>query len=175
MTRQVLLAVAVLAVGGAGMAAALPHGQGPGPRGDRAARLKQELGLSDDQAVRLREIRESRQRDAIRHRADSEIARLDLRRLLEAPTVDRKAVDAKVKEIADLQSAGLRARVDTMLAMREVLTPEQRQKWQALGGERHRDRWQRRDGRRSSGRGWGVSPGGPPQGDPGAPSEGAER
>jgi Spy/CpxP family protein refolding chaperone len=174
MTRLVLLAAA-LAVGGGGVAAALPHGQGPGSHGDRTARLKQELGLSDDQMVRLREIRESRQRDAIRHRADAEVAHLDLRRLLDAPTVDRKAVDAKVKEIADLQSAGLRARVDTMLAMREVLTPAQRQKWQALGGERHRDRWQRRDGRRSSGRGWGVSPDGPPKGGPGAPSEGEER
>ncbi len=158
MKWAVLLAVAVLATGGGVMAAAQSHGPRGPARGDRALRLKQELGLSDEQTTRLREIRESRQRDEIRRRADAEVAHLDLRRLLEAPTVDRKAVDAKVKEMADLHSAGLRARVDTMLSMREVLTPEQLQKWQSLEGERGRGRWRRRDGRRPFGRGFGSGP-----------------
>jgi periplasmic protein CpxP/Spy len=155
MTRQVLLAAAVLGVG-ASVVAALPRGQGPGPRGDRVTRMKQELGLTDEQVSKLADIREARQRDAIRHRADMEVARLDLQRLLHSAAVDRKAVDAKVKEISDLQSAGLRARVDTMLAMHEVLTPEQRQKWQALRSDFGIGEGRGRHGaRRGSGRGFG--------------------
>jgi Spy/CpxP family protein refolding chaperone len=171
MKWMALWAVAALATGGGVMAAAQSHGPRGVARGDRALRLRQELGLSEEQATRLREIRETRQRDEIRRRADAEVAHLDLRRLLEAPTVDRKAVDAKVKEMADLHSAGLRARVDAMLSMREVLTPEQLQKWQSLEGERGRDRWRRRDGRRSFGR----RPGGGPGEAPGAPPESEDR
>jgi len=133
--KQALLVAAVLA-GGAGLVAALPPAGGGSDRGGRFARLKEDLGLSDQQETRLREIREGSQRDAIRRRADVQVARLDLRHLMEAPTLDRKAVDAKVKEVSDLQAAGFRARVDTMLAMREVLTPDQMKKWQELRGDR---------------------------------------
>lgn len=155
MMKQALLAVAVVA-GGVGVVAAMPGGDGWGGRGGRVANLKAQLGLSDQQETRLREIRESRQRDAIRHRADLEVARLDLRRLMESPTVDRKALDAKVKEISDLQAAGFRARVDTMLAMREVLTPEQMKKWQELRPERG---MAGRAHRGSRGRGMGMGMG----------------
>jgi Spy/CpxP family protein refolding chaperone len=141
-----------------GAVAALPRGDGETARGGRLARLQEQLGLSEQQSSRLREIREGQQRDAIRHRADLQVARLDLRRLMESPTLDRKAVDAKVKEVSDLQAASFRARVDTMLAMREVLTPEQMKKWQELRAERGMSGRDRR-GPRGRGRGMHMSDG----------------
>jgi protein CpxP len=153
MTKQVLLAVAVMAGSGAA-GAALPHEGAPGRRADRMARLQERLNLSDEQSTRLREIRESRKPEAAQLRSNARTARLDLRRLLESETLDRKAVDAKVKEIADLHAATFRARIDTMLAMREVLTPEQRQKWQALRDERGK-------GAGREDRGWGRHGRGP--------------
>jgi protein CpxP len=160
MMRQVLLVAGVVAASG-GVVAALPGpGAGPGGRGQRMGRMTQELGLSDAQVARLRDIREAHQRTAIRRRADAEVARLDLRTLMQASTVDRKALDAKVKELSDLEAAGLRDRVDTMLEMREVLTPEQREKWQSLRGEWMGDGWQGRGGHRGrQGFGPGRGPG----------------
>ena len=158
MTKQVALAVAVM-VGSGAAVAAVPRGDGWGGRGDRLVGSKEQLGLSDEQSTRLREIRESRRHEALQHRTDARAARLDLRRLMESQTLDRKAVDAKVKEIADLKAAGFRARVDTMLAMREVLTPEQRQKWEELRAERGM-------GTRREHRGWGRRGRGPACGGP---------
>lgn len=158
MTKRVLLAVAVMAGSGAAVAA-LPHEGVSAGRGDRMGRLQQRLNISDEQSTRLREIRESRQPEAVRLRTDARAARQDLRRLLQSETLDRKAVDAKVKEIADFHATALRARIDTMLAMREVLTPEQRQKWQELRNERGM-------GARREHRGWGRHGRGPASGDP---------
>jgi Spy/CpxP family protein refolding chaperone len=159
MMKPWLFAVAVVA-GGVGTVAALPRGEGGAARGGRFAHVKEQLGLSERQEARFREIRESRQRDSIRRRADVQVARLDLRRLLESPTLDRKAVDAKVKEISDLHAAGFRARVDTMLEMREVLTPEQLKKWQDLRPERGRPGRGHR-GPRGRGMGMGNGPADP--------------
>jgi Spy/CpxP family protein refolding chaperone len=169
MMKQVLLAVGVVA-GGVSAVAALPRGDGWGGRGSgRSAHLKEQLGLSEQQEARLTEIREARQRDAIKHRADMQLARLDLRRLLESPTLDRKAVDAKVKEISDLHAVGFRARVDAMLAMREVLTPEQMKKWQQICRE-----WgvEGRGPRGPRGRGMGMGSGPADPGSSSAPGPG---
>jgi Spy/CpxP family protein refolding chaperone len=114
---------------------------------DRAA-IRAQLGLSADQAAQLEKLRVEGRKQAIRQRADLAIARIELQELMNAPTVDEKAVAAKVKAISDLQAAGLKARVDERLAMRRVLTPEQQEKMKQLM-RRHR-----RDRRARPGRAW---------------------
>lgn len=94
--------------------------------------MKEELGLSETQASQLMKLRSEERKAHIRRRADLEIGRLELNELLEAPQVDERAVAAKVKELADLQAAALRARVDTRLAVRKALTPEQHDKLKSL-------------------------------------------
>ena len=138
MTRYILLAAVLTAGAGAAVAAwpqqhsARPDGEeGRGPQG-----LKARLGLTEDQQTHIRDLRRAHQREAIRRRADLRIAHMDLEGLLGANTVDRKAVDAKIKEISDLEQAGLRSKVDMALAIRDVLTPEQRAKWKELREER---------------------------------------
>jgi len=169
-----IAAVGALAVAGSALAVGaqeMRERQRAG-RVDPAA-LKAELGLSDEQATQLRKMWVDGRKQAIRQRADLEIARIELRELTEAPVVDQKAVDAKVKAISDLQAARLKARTDQRLAMRRILSPEQQEKMKQLAreGRRHRGSgeagpWrERRSGRpgRSS----------PPSG-PGASAEGDE-
>src|SRR5262249_45349333 len=98
-----------------------PGGPGEGRHGRRAriAHMKEALGLSDQQMDQLHKLRTDGEKTAIRKRADLRIARMELHELMGATTLDEKAVQAKVREVADLDAAMLRARVDGHLAMRK--------------------------------------------------------
>lgn len=179
MRMRLWTTVGVLVVAGAVVAAAQgrPGREGrPGPevRPGRAD-LRAELGLSADQTAQIQKIRSEARKQAIRQRADLAVARLELRELMTAPTVDQKAVAAKVKEISDLQAASLKARTDEHLAMRRVLTPEQQEKMRQLVRERWRERGPRRGrGWRQRGAGAPLGPAGvPPDAGDGPPSPGA--
>lgn len=144
MKNQVLLAVGVVALAGMAVAAVQDPQRGPrpgGPRGPRdAAALKQELGLSDQQVSQLQKLRMDARKSAIRRHADTRLARLGLQEALQAPSVDEKALQARIKELSDLHAAKLRARVDAQLAMRKLLTPDQQEKLKQLRAERPRPR-----------------------------------
>jgi Spy/CpxP family protein refolding chaperone len=128
---RLLAVVGVLAV--AGTVAVATAQDRPRRQGwPDAAALEKELGLSAEQAAQLKKLRVEGRKQAIRHRADLAIARLELRELMDAATVDEKAVAAKVKAISDLQAAALQARTSERLAMRRVLTPEQQAKMKQL-------------------------------------------
>jgi Spy/CpxP family protein refolding chaperone len=129
-------------------------------------------------------LRSEQQKRTIRSAADRRIARMELEELLNADTLDQKAIDVKLSQLADLETGKLRARVDQQVSMRKVLTPEQFKKWQQLRparGERAAARRSMRDGRPGRwnrgprGRGWGqpeapMAPAPPrPPGDPGEP------
>jgi Spy/CpxP family protein refolding chaperone len=140
MRVQVLTAAGALAVAGAVLVAAAaqerPRREG---RPDRAA-IQAELGLSADQAAQLKKLRIEGRKQAIRQHADLAIARLELAELMNAPTVDEKAVAAKVKAISDLQAAALKARTDERLAMRRLLSPEQQEKMKQFMQRNRRER-----------------------------------
>jgi Spy/CpxP family protein refolding chaperone len=166
MRFKVLTAVGALAVAGAVVAAQeRPRREG---RPDRAA-LQAELGLSAEQAAQLKKLRNEGRKQAIRQHADLRIARLELAELMEAPTVDERAVAAKVKVISDLQGAALKARTDERLAMRRLLSPEQREKMKELRQGNRRDRGPRPErARRHLHPATGEAPPPPGPGGPGA-------
>jgi Spy/CpxP family protein refolding chaperone len=133
---------------------------GPGARGRRGfdvARMKAELGLSDDQVAQLQKMRSDGRSQAIRRQADLRIAQGELNDLIRAEVVDENAINAKVKQVTDLEAAGTRARVSQRLALRRVLTPEQLQKMESTMREHRRE-----------GRGRHFGPRGPRPGTPGA-------
>jgi Spy/CpxP family protein refolding chaperone len=155
MRKRLWTAVAVLVATGAVVAVAQERPWREG-RPDRAA-LRAELGLSADQTAQLEKLRVEGRKQAIRQRADLAIARLELAELMDAPTVDEKAVAAKVKAISDLQAAGLKAWTDERLAMRRLLTPEQQEKMKQLRRQ-HRREHGRRPERAGRQRGQGEPP-----------------
>jgi hypothetical protein len=94
---------------------------------------------------------------------------MELDELLDAASVDEKAVAAKVKALADLQAAALKARVDHRLAVRKMVTAEQLEKMKMLhrGPRPHDDagrEWRRPRHGPQGGQGFGrpPGPGGPP-------------
>ncbi len=127
--RTVGAGLVLLMMSGSGtLATTQPVGRGGGQQGPVA--LKQQLGLSDEQVAQLQKLRDDERKQAIRRRADIEIARIELREALAAPSADESLVTAKTKVLTDLQAGAVRARVEAQLALRKVLTKEQYTKLQ---------------------------------------------
>jgi Spy/CpxP family protein refolding chaperone len=127
------------------------HGQGPGfgrgmgrelgrRGGGFGARLLERLDLTQQQRDQLAALRDQEQRKAIETRAQLEVARLDLRKLMRAEKADRTAIDAQIDRLATLRAQLQKDRVGMMLDTRALLTAEQRKKLEELRREGPRQR-----------------------------------
>lgn len=120
--------------GGPGMrgSVGMRHG-GPGMRGGMMhARLAQ-LDLSSSQRERLATIREGHARKAIQMRADLQLARLDMAKLMRAENPDQSALNSQIDRMARLRADAAKARLSGHLEMRSVLTAEQIKKLHERG------------------------------------------
>lgn len=102
--------------------------------------VRQQVGVTAEQAAKIRQEESDFQKAEIRNRADLQIKRMDLNDLLSAEKPDRAAVDAKVQEIGAAQTAMEKAAIDNRLTMRDALTPAQRQKLQQVMMQRRQAR-----------------------------------
>jgi Spy/CpxP family protein refolding chaperone len=136
--------------------------------------MKAELGLTDEQSEKLRRLFSDERKASIRARADLQVKRMELHEIMMGDKVDREAALKKVAEISDLRAQLMRQHVETMLAAKGTLTPEQQKKAQALMAERWSRRGEGLRDRPGLGRGPGAwrRPGGPaaPGGGVGGPS-----
>jgi Spy/CpxP family protein refolding chaperone len=101
--------------------------------------IREHLGVSADQAAKIRQQEADFRKTEIRNRADLEIKRIDLREMMGADKPDRAAIDAKLQEISTSRLAFEKSAVNFRLNSRDALTPEQRQKLRDLVRNR-RDR-----------------------------------
>ncbi len=136
-------------------------------------RIKAELGLTDEQAEKLRQTFTESRKAGIRTRADLQIRRMELHELLRAEKTDRDAAMKKVQEISDLRAQMMRQHVESMLAAKTILTPEQQKKIHAMMAERMSRRGEgfrhRRGFRRGPGGPGGFDGPGGPDGPGGSP------
>jgi len=86
----------------------------------------EELDLTEQQTREIRDRWRSFRRDRIDRRADLEIADMDLEDLRRAEPMDLNAVEAKLREIADLQVQSSIASLRLRQQVLDLLTPEQR-------------------------------------------------
>lgn len=107
-------------------------GPGRGMRMLDRGKLREELGLTDEQIERLRALRFEGAKKKIQMRSQLSLKRLELRELLQADEPSRTAIDRKLREVSDAQHALLKQRIEQRLAMRTVLTPEQRDQLKEL-------------------------------------------
>ncbi|MBZ5697289.1 MAG: Spy/CpxP family protein refolding chaperone [Acidobacteriia bacterium] len=120
------------------------RGRGMGPREFGLGRLlndpnvRQQLGITADQAAKIRQQESDFRKTEIRNRADLEIKRMDLNDLLSADKPDRSAINSKLQEVSAAQLALEKSAIDFRLTMRDVLTPAQRQKLQQMMRQRRR-------------------------------------
>ena len=103
------------------------HGHGMMMRRNLGMRFAA-LDLTDAQRDKLRDIHEAAARKSVQRRADMQLARMDLRKLMRAESPSAASVNAQIDKISRLQAEGMKAHFDTFMQARAVLTPEQQKK-----------------------------------------------
>lgn len=87
--------------------------------------MKDELGLKEDQVKAIEPLETDYRKTTIKSGADIRVAMIDLGSLLDQKTPNRSAISAKVDEISGFQKQMMMYRVDTLLKLKGILTPEQ--------------------------------------------------
>ncbi len=87
--------------------------------------MKDKLGLKEDQVKAIEPLEMDYRKHAIISRADVRVAMIDLGSLLDQQAPNRNAISAKVDEISGLRKQMMMYRVDTLLKLKDILTPEQ--------------------------------------------------
>jgi Spy/CpxP family protein refolding chaperone len=117
---------------------------GRGPRGRMPARemmlgrllsnpdIRDKIGVTADQAAKIRQEDSEFRKSEIRGRADLEVKQIDLRDLMSADKPDRAAIDAKLTEISASRLELEKSAVTFRLNSRDALTADQRTKLREL-------------------------------------------
>lgn len=82
--------------------------------------------LSDEQEAQITELRNAHYAEVKDLRADLAILRAEKRKLMIADNPNAKAIDAKIDEMSEIQTQMQKKRVAHHLAVRNLLTPEQK-------------------------------------------------
>lgn len=90
------------------------------------------LDLDEKQKEAVKDIRNKTMRETIKKRADLQIARLDLRDLLDKEHMDMKAVESKLKTIESLETDIRLSHIKAFEDIRATLTPDQRKKFREM-------------------------------------------
>jgi len=110
---------------------------GPGPLWARlpTPEALDQLGLSPTQRTKIEDLIDAQRRYAIRADGDARIADLDLQRLVERDSTDTGAIARAIERLTSVRQEMLKSRVAAILAIRAVLTPEQRARLRRPGAE----------------------------------------
>lgn len=101
--------------------------------------LRERVGISAEQAAKIQGQQAAFAKSRVRDRADLRVKQIDLRQLMAAEKPDRTAIDKKLRELSEVRLAAQQSAVEHRLAMREAITPEQKEKMKQLFRERMRD------------------------------------
>lgn len=124
--------------------------------------LRERLGITDEQAAKIEAAQSQFAKQQIQRQAELRIKRMELAELLRAENPDRAAIEKKLRELNDLELQAKMAGLDHGMAMRNLLTPEQREQLKQLARERVAQRFQGRRGLSPRPqRGPGMGPRGP--------------
>lgn len=113
-----------LGMGGPGRSGLLEQAQ----RALHDPMIRQQLGISDDQATTLEGQLADFQKKVIQDRANLEIQQVDLENLLTSQNPDRSAVDSKLDQVNAARLALQKSAVNFYLTVKQEITPEQQQK-----------------------------------------------
>lgn len=113
-----------------------PNADGSGPGWGRFAgsreEIPEELRLTDEQREQMRNLRTQHQKEMIPLRADLKVLRVELRELM-ATGANESALNSKIDQIGKLRTEIQKKRMAHHLAMRNVLTEEQRDAFTETG------------------------------------------
>ncbi len=90
--------------------------------------VRERIGITPEQAQKIRTQTLNFRKDRIRNRANLQVSRLELKDLLSTDNPDRNAIDQKLQEISAVRLTQAKSAVDFHLDMRAALTPDQHRK-----------------------------------------------
>ncbi len=129
-SKILVITLGLLMAGGAALA------QTPSPRGamwmDHHPGLLAQLKLTDQQKTQVRDIWFNLQQKQIDVKAQLQHAQLDYHELAVAATPDRKALAAKIQDMANLRSQMQQNKLDAWFSVNKLLTAEQQKVWQKV-------------------------------------------
>ncbi|MGC1872755.1 MAG: periplasmic heavy metal sensor [Acidobacteriaceae bacterium] len=94
--------------------------------------FREQIGMTPEQAQKIRTETFDFQKTQIRNRADVQVKMLELRELLTAQNPDRAAINSKLEEVSAARLTQAKAAINFHLDMRTALTPDQKLKLQEL-------------------------------------------
>ena len=91
-------------------------------------KLAKEIGLTEEQLKKIREIRRDAQKDMVDLKADLQKSIIDLKEIASDPKATRVQIEGAAKKVLEKGDALKLRRLRMFLDVRDVLTPEQREK-----------------------------------------------
>jgi Spy/CpxP family protein refolding chaperone len=113
-----------LGLGGRGWNGALEQAQ----RALHDPMIRQQFGISDDEATKLEQQLTDFQKKVIQDQANLDIQRVDLENLLASENPDRSAVDNQLEQVNSARLALQKSALNFYLTVKQEITPEQQQK-----------------------------------------------
>lgn len=165
MNKWIITTCVVGAIALAAVAWAEPGGKpgqgGRGPQGQRGAghalqalahnpELAKELGVTEEQIATLQAAHYENEKNEIKLRGNKDLARLEVKKLLKADTVDKEAIMAAVDTAGQASIELRKAQIGFMIQVKEVLGKDVLQKLREYGREHMREA--RQGGRPGPGR-----------------------
>jgi Spy/CpxP family protein refolding chaperone len=90
------------------------------------------MGLTDDQVMKMKPVHSEMQKRQARFKADLEIAKIELKEIMEVKDFDLEKANAAVKKIAEIKTAHHLETLKAMKDMRTILTDEQFKKMRKM-------------------------------------------
>ena len=103
------------------------HGKGPG-----IEKLIENLGLTPEQVVKLKEQKGAHRQNTMQTAKELKAKRQELKEELAKEEVNKDSINSIIAQISELQSSLLYQRIQGVLTMKEILTPEQFEKFQSF-------------------------------------------
>jgi Spy/CpxP family protein refolding chaperone len=91
-----------------------------------------ELGLTDDQIMKMKPVHREMQKKQARFKADLKIAEIELVEIMEVKDFDLEKASAAVKKIAEIKTAHHLEMLKAMKEMRTIMTDEQFKKMKKM-------------------------------------------
>lgn len=127
----VLALATVLAAGSAAAQTASAETTGSRERSEMRTRLRETLGLTQEQEKRLEELRNLRREENRAFREEALRLRDELRELGRNPEANRKRIESLVDRMAGLRAQRTKAVLRSRIDRQRVFTPEQMEKLKA--------------------------------------------
>ncbi len=90
-------------------------------------RFKHELGLSESQIATIKEMRFEYQKKKIHFKAEKQITKMEIDRLLHSRVMDESAIRAAGENLINLKAQMIREKINAKISLLKVLTAQQKE------------------------------------------------